>query len=142
MRPAAAEDVDERDVGQLHLRGRHADQHHRAGQVAGVERLLPRLGPTDRLHHHVGALGTLVVLRADLLDGRHRVERRDGIEGARAGIRTDRIVEGRVTKVTVIDPGKGYRVGLPRTISGGGGTECQCIANIDALSSVTRFHCR
>ena len=55
QRPAATEDVDERDVGHLHVRRRHADQHDGAGEVAGVERLLPRLRASDRVDHHVGA---------------------------------------------------------------------------------------
>ena len=54
QRAAAAEDVDQRQVD-LHVRGGHADQHHRAGQVAGVERLLPGLRAADRVDHHVGA---------------------------------------------------------------------------------------
>jgi hypothetical protein len=42
-------------LGDLHVRGRYADQHHRAGQVAGVERLLPGLRAADRVDHDVGA---------------------------------------------------------------------------------------
>ena len=34
----------------------HADQDDGAGQVAGVERLLPGLGPADRVDHDVGAV--------------------------------------------------------------------------------------
>ena len=54
-RAAAAEDVEQRQLGDLHLRRRHADQDDGAGQVAGVERLLPRLRSADRVDHHVGA---------------------------------------------------------------------------------------
>src|SRR5258705_6717992 len=60
QRPASAEDVDQRQIGHLHLRSRDADQDHRASQVAGIERLLPGLRPADRIHHHIGALCTLV----------------------------------------------------------------------------------
>jgi hypothetical protein len=49
-RPAAPKNVDERQL-QLHLRVRHADEHHGAGEVAGVERLLVHLGvPTASMH--------------------------------------------------------------------------------------------
>ena len=66
--PSAAEDVDQRDVGHLHVRRRHADQDDGAGQVAGVERLLPRLGTTHRVDHDVGAVAV-----GQRLDRRHRV---------------------------------------------------------------------
>ena len=66
QRPAAGEEVDQRHL-ERHLRGRHADQHHGAGQVAGVERLLPGLGPADRIDHHVGAEAVGQLL--DRLDG-------------------------------------------------------------------------
>ena len=56
QRAAATEDVDQRDVGDPHVRGGYADQHHRAGQVAGVERLLPGLGAADGVDHDVGAV--------------------------------------------------------------------------------------
>ena len=68
QRAAAPEHVDEREVGDLHVRGRHPDQDDRAGQVAGVERLLPRLGAADRVDHHVGAEAA-----GELLDRGHRV---------------------------------------------------------------------
>ena len=63
-RAAAAEDVDQRDVGDLHVRGRYADQDDRAGQVAGVERLLPGLGTADGVDHDVGAVGAVRVSRS------------------------------------------------------------------------------
>ena len=55
-RAAATEDVDQREVGDLHVRRRYADQDDGAGQVAGVERLLPGLRAADRLDHDVGAV--------------------------------------------------------------------------------------
>ncbi len=46
---------------------RYADQHHRAGQVAGLERLLVHVRVADRLDAHVGAVA--VGDRPDVLDG-------------------------------------------------------------------------
>ena len=69
QRAAAAEEVEQRQL-QLHVRGRHADQHHGSGQVAGVERLLLGLRPADRVDHHVGA-----VAAGELLDRLDRVGR-------------------------------------------------------------------
>ena len=63
QRAAATEDVDQRDLGDLHVRGGHADQDDGAGQVAGVERLLPGLGATDGVDHDVGTLGAVVARR-------------------------------------------------------------------------------
>src|SRR3954451_11168195 len=54
-RTPATEDVDQGQVGDLHVRRRYADQHHRSGQVAGVEGLLPGLRPADGLDHDVRA---------------------------------------------------------------------------------------
>ena len=72
QRAAAAEHVDQRDVGDLHVRGGYADQDQRAGEVAGVERLLPGLRAADRLDDDVGAVGA-VESRADSLDLLDRV---------------------------------------------------------------------
>ncbi|MCO5555078.1 hypothetical protein L7F22_008618 [Adiantum nelumboides] len=56
QRAAAAEDVDERDLRRLHVRGRDADQDDGAGEVAGVEGLLAGLGAPDGLDDDVGAV--------------------------------------------------------------------------------------
>ena len=45
-------------------RGRDADQHDGAGQVAGVEGLPIGLGPTDRVDHHVCAVPARQLLDA------------------------------------------------------------------------------
>ncbi len=76
QRATAAEDVDERDVGHLHVGGRYADEHDRPGQVAGVERLLPGVRAADRLDDDVRAEPA-----GELLDRGDRVGRRrvDGV---------------------------------------------------------------
>ena len=53
-RAAAGEEVDQRHL-ELHVRRRHADQHHRAGQVASVEGLFPGFGAADGVDDDVGA---------------------------------------------------------------------------------------
>src|SRR6266511_1396090 len=75
----AAEEVDHRDVGQRHVRGRDADLHDRSREVAGVERLLEHLGPADRLDADVGAVAV-----GELADALHRVvlRRVDRVRGA------------------------------------------------------------
>ena len=81
-RPAAAEHVEQRQL-ELHVRGRHADQDHRAGQVAAVERLPVGFRPSDRLDHHVRAVA--LGQRLDPLDrvGFPRVDHVGGAELAR-----------------------------------------------------------
>ena len=68
QRSAAGEEVHQRHL-QRHVRGGHADQHDGAGQVAGVERLLPGLGAADRVDDDVGAEAV-----GQVLDGLDRVE--------------------------------------------------------------------
>ena len=53
--PAPAEELDHRQVD-AHVGVRHADLHDRAGEVAGVERLLEHLRVADGLDAHVGAV--------------------------------------------------------------------------------------
>ena len=65
QRAAAAEEVQQRHL-QRHGRRRHPDQHHGAGQVAAVERLLPGLRPAHRVDRDVDA--EAAGERLDLLD--------------------------------------------------------------------------
>src|SRR6201999_4531413 len=78
-RAAPAEYVQQRQL-ELHLRGGHADQHHGAGQVPGVEGGLVGLRPADRLDDHVGPVAA--GQRLDRLDqvSLARVDRVGGAE--------------------------------------------------------------
>ena len=68
QRAAAGEEVDQRHL-QRHVRRRNTDQHDGAGEVAGVERLLPGFRTADRVDHHVGAEAVGEVLdRLDRVD--------------------------------------------------------------------------
>ena len=57
----------------------HTHQHHGSGQIAGVEGLLPGLGPADGVDDHVGAEAV-----GEVLDGLDDVEFAgvDGVGGA------------------------------------------------------------
>jgi hypothetical protein len=68
QRSPAPEHVEQREVGHLHVGGRHADQHDRTGEVASVERLLPGLRATDRVDDDVSAEAP-----GERLDGLDRV---------------------------------------------------------------------
>ncbi|BDZ59469.1 hypothetical protein GCM10025872_31260 [Barrientosiimonas endolithica] len=80
QRAAPPEHLDERQLGHLHLRGGHAHQDHRAGEIPCEESLFVRLRPADRVDHHVRAEATGEL--ADLLHG-VVLGAVDGVRGAK-----------------------------------------------------------
>src|SRR4051794_4988695 len=66
QRTPPTEEVEQRHLD-AHLRCRYADEDHGAGEVARVERLLPRLGPTDRIDGNIHTEATRQL--ANRLDG-------------------------------------------------------------------------
>ena len=57
-RPAAAKELNHRNVGHFHGGVRHANLHHGASEVTRVERLLEHLGVADGFDTHIGTKPT------------------------------------------------------------------------------------
>src|SRR5262249_14348472 len=63
-------------------------------------------------------------------------------EPARAGVRNEHIIDGTVTRVTITDPGMGYKPAPRVVITGGGGSGATATARIDSSGSVTEVTVR
>jgi hypothetical protein len=87
------------EVHQCHLEcrvgPRHADEHHGASEVAGVERLLPRCRAANRIDHDVGAVSV-----GQFLDGGHHIGV-GGIDGM-GGAKVARPLQFRIVESTAM----------------------------------------